>query len=114
MQGMIDGAQGVGYAYDARVEVLGTKGCVFIGRIDGNCVLTCTAESGSGAYPLVNSWKQLFKDAYLRQDTAFIEAIITEQAPKVTGHDGKMAVKVVDAGNRSIIEKRTVYIDNEG
>ena len=26
MQGLLDGAQGVGYAYDAHVEVLGTKG----------------------------------------------------------------------------------------
>ena len=111
MQGMIDGAQGVGYAYDARVEVLGTKGCVYIGRLEGDCVLTCTAKSGFGNYPLVNSWRQLFKDAYLREDIAFIEAITHEQPPKVTGHDGKMAVKVVDAGNRSIIEKRIIYLD---
>jgi len=111
MQGMIDGAQGVGYAYDARVEILGIKGCVFIGRLEGDCVLTCSAQNGFGRYPLVNSWRQLFKEAYLREDTAFIEAIIRRQPPKVTGYDGKMAVKVVDAGNRSIIEKSIVYLN---
>lgn len=111
MQGMIDGAQGAGYAYDARTEVLGTKGCVYIGRLRDDAVVTCTADTGMGNYPLVNSWRQLFKDAYLREDTAFIEAIREEKAPRVTGHDGKMAVEVVDAGNRSIVEKRIVYLN---
>ena len=111
MQGMIDGAQGVGYAYDARVEILGTKGCVFIGRLEGDSVLTCSAQNGFGSYPLVASWRQLFKDAYLREDIAFIEAISRQRPPKVGGHDGKMAVGVVDAGNRSILEKRIVYLD---
>jgi len=111
MQGMIDGAQGVGYAYDSRVEVLGTKGCVFIGRINDNAVVTCTADNKHGSYPLVNSWTKLFKDAYLAEDMAFIDCIRNGTAPKVTGHDGEMAVKVVAAGNRSIVEKRIVHLD---
>jgi len=111
MQGMIDGAQGVGYAYDSRVEVLGTKGCVFIGRINDNAVVTCTADNKHGNYPLVSSWTKLFKDAYLAEDVAFIDCIRNGTAPKVTGHDGEMAVKVVDAGNRSIVEKRIVHLD---
>ncbi|MCL2828607.1 MAG: Gfo/Idh/MocA family oxidoreductase [Oscillospiraceae bacterium] len=111
MQGMIDGAQGVGYAYDSRVEVLGTKGCVYIGRINDNAVLTCTADSKHGSYPLVSSWTKLFKDAYLAEDVAFIDCIRNGTTPKVTGHDGEMAVKVVAAGNRSIIEKKIIHLD---
>lgn len=111
IQGMFDGAQGVGYAYDARMEILGTKGCVFIGRLEGDSVVTCTAGDRKGVRPLVESWRSLFKDAYLGEDVAFIESIRTGTAPKVTGHDGKMAVKVVNAGNKSIIEKRIVHLD---
>jgi myo-inositol 2-dehydrogenase/D-chiro-inositol 1-dehydrogenase/scyllo-inositol 2-dehydrogenase (NAD+) len=114
MQGMIDGAQGVGYAYDARVEVLGTKGCVFIGRLNGDAVLSCTAGSKHGNYPLVESWRQLFKQAYHNEDTAFAESVINGTPPRVTGRDGLMAVKVVNAGNVSIIEKRIVKLDEEG
>jgi len=110
MQGMIDGAQGVGYAYDSRVEVLGTKGCVFIGRIADNSVVTCTADSKHGSYPLVGSWRQLFIDAYLNEDRDFIQCILTGRMPRVTGHDGKMAVKVVNAGNKSIREKQKVIV----
>jgi len=112
MQGMIDGAQGVGYAYDSRVEVLGTKGCVYIGRINDNAVVTCTADTQHGKYPLVDSWRKLFVQAYLAEDIAFVECIIGSTAPKVTGYDGEMAVKVVAAGNLSIIEKRIVYLDS--
>ena len=111
MQGMIDGAQGVGYAYDSRVEVLGTKGCVFIGRLNDNAVVTCTADNKYGNYPLVSSWTKLFKEAYLAEDIAFVNSIINGAPPKVTGLDGEAAVKVVAAGNLSIIEKRIVKLD---
>jgi len=110
MQGMIDGAQGVGYAYDSRVEVLGTKGCVFIGRMAENSVVTCTADTKHGSYPMVSSWRQLFLEAYLNEDRDFIKCIQTGKKPRATGHDGKMAVKVVNAGNRSITEKQIIKI----
>jgi len=110
MQGIIDGAQGVGYAYDSRVEVLGTKGCVFIGRMADNNVVTCTADSKHGTYPLVGSWQQLFEAAYLNEDKDFIDCVLTGKTPRATGYDGKMAVKVVNAGNKSIIEKQKVMV----
>ena len=38
MQGLIDGAASVRYGYDARVEVLGTRGIAFVGELRGNSV----------------------------------------------------------------------------
>ena len=110
MQGMIDGAQGVAYGYDARTEVLGTKGCVFIGRLKDESVVTCTAEGNTGSYPVVRSWRQLFEPAYLAEDIAFVECIKNDSEPEVTGLDGLMAVKAVNAGNLSIKEKRIVTL----
>jgi len=110
MQGAIDGAQGVAYAYDARTEVLGTKGCVFIGRLKDESVVTCTADGNSGSYPIVKSWRQLFEPAYLAEDIAFTECVRSGSEPEVGGLDGLMAVKVVNAGNKSIIEKRIVEL----
>ncbi len=111
VQGMMDGAQGVGYAYDARMEILGTRGCIFIGKLNDEAVVTCTAETKNGRMPLVESWRTLFKDAYRNEDIAFVESIRTGTPPQVSGHDGKMAVKVVNAGNASIVEKRIVTLD---
>jgi myo-inositol 2-dehydrogenase/D-chiro-inositol 1-dehydrogenase/scyllo-inositol 2-dehydrogenase (NAD+) len=110
-QGVIDGAQGVGYAYDARTEILGTKGCVFVGRLQDKSVVACTADSRAGTYSTVPSWRQLFEPAYLAEDMAFAESIADDTVPRVTGRDGLMAVRVVNAGNRSIMEKRIVQCD---
>ncbi|MDR0519847.1 MAG: Gfo/Idh/MocA family oxidoreductase [Clostridiales Family XIII bacterium] len=110
MQGIIDGAQGVGYGYDARTEVLGTKGCVFIGRLNDESVVTCTADGNTGSYPIVRSWRQLFEPAYLAEDISFTECVLEGREPEVTGRDGLMAVRVVNAGNKSIVEKRIVEL----
>jgi myo-inositol 2-dehydrogenase/D-chiro-inositol 1-dehydrogenase/scyllo-inositol 2-dehydrogenase (NAD+) len=112
-QGMIDGAQGVGYGYDARTEILGTKGCVFVGRLQDNSAVACTAASREGTYSIVPSWRQLFEPAYLAEDIAFAESVANDVQPRVSGRDGLMAVRVVNAGNRSIIEKRIVKCDTE-
>ena len=107
MQGMIDGAEGVRYGYDARVEVLGTEGCIFLGRMDENGMRVCTNDMMRHE-EFINSWRFLFKDAYLEEDTAFVRCILEDSEPKVGGVDGRMAVKIVNAGNLSIKEKRIV------
>ena len=109
-QGMLDGAQGVGYAYDAKVEILGTRGCIYLGNLRGDNVLVCHSDTRTGTYPLIESWRGLFKDAYRNEDISFINCILNDTEPEVTGHDGKMAVKVVNAGNISIVEKRIVTL----
>ncbi|MDD3795390.1 MAG: Gfo/Idh/MocA family oxidoreductase [Lachnospiraceae bacterium] len=110
MQGMLDGAQGVGYAYDAHVEVLGTKGSIQLGSLEGQRITVCSSAEKKGSYPLVNSWRELFKEAYLNEDTEFVKCILNDTSPKVTGNDGKMAVKVVNAGNSSIVKKCLVEL----
>jgi len=109
MQGAIDGAQGVGYGYDARVEILGTKGIIFLGQVFEKTVMTCTKDKGL-VRPAMNSWRHLFRDAYYAEDMDFIACILEDREPKVSGLDGKMAVKVVKAGNRSIKEKCIVTL----
>lgn len=113
MQGILDGAQGVGYAYDARAEILGTKGYISLGDLRDERVICCSSAGKKGAYPLVKSWRNLFSEAYVREDRAFAGCILKGEKPAVTGVDGKMAVRVVNAGNRSIREKRMVNLQEE-
>ncbi|MBI9106204.1 MAG: Gfo/Idh/MocA family oxidoreductase [Spirochaetales bacterium] len=108
MQGLIDGAQGVQYGYDSRVEIVGTHGIIFVGKNQNYSVLTCSPNGIST--PFVKSWQNLFIDAYKLEDQKFIESILEDKAPEVTGTDGLEAVKVVNAGNTSIIEKRPVTL----
>ena len=109
MQGSIDGAQGVAYGYDARVEILGTRGCIFLGQVHEKTIAVCSRDKGM-VRPVTNSWRQLFKDAYLSEDIHFVNCLLNGENPRVTGNDGKMAVRVVKAGNRSIKEKRIIEL----
>lgn len=109
IQFTIEGAQYARYGYDARVEVLGTKGVIFIGRTDAQHLKVVSEENGTST-PFITSWTTLFKDAYLEEDVQFVQAILNDTTPKVTGEDGKKAVAVVKAGNRSIKEKTIIKL----
>ncbi|MBN1671002.1 MAG: Gfo/Idh/MocA family oxidoreductase [Kiritimatiellae bacterium] len=110
MQGFIGGALSVGYGYDARVEALGARGVLFVGQPPERTSVAGAHEAGS---PPPRSWRDLFRDAYLAQDTDFVACIQSGRPPRVTGFDGKMAVAVVEAGNRSIREGRPIRLCGE-
>ena len=109
VQGSIDGAVSVRYGYDARLEVVGTEGVLFVGRLDQSGVVVCNRSTGLKT-PAVESWRNLFTEAYRYEDQGFVDAVCNRTPPAVSGHDGKMAVKVVNAGNLSIREKRPILI----
>lgn len=112
MQGMIDGAVSVKYGYDARAEVLGTEGVLSVGQLAHHSVFTCTRH-GEIVRPAVSSWRDLFADAYVAEDKAFIASIRDNTDPVVGGYDGMMVVKVVEAGNQSIREGRPVCLNTQ-
>ena len=112
MQGSICGAQGVQYGYDSRCEILGEKGLITVGSLAANTVAAHTVEGSQAA--IVRSWQNLFLDAYRAEDEDFVRCVLEDRAPAAGGLDGKAAVMVVNAGNRSIVERRPVHISEEG
>lgn len=112
VQFSIDGAAYVQYGYDSKMEIIGTRGALQVGRSDANFVKCTTVEHGTTT-PFINSWMTLFTDAYLTEDTAFVQAILTDAEPKVTGKDGRQAVRIVEAGNESIATKNIVRMGEE-
>jgi predicted dehydrogenase len=110
MQGFIGGAVSVGYGYDARVEIVGTNGVLFIGNLQENTVVSIGKNDGM-KQSVVKSWRDLFAQSYLEEDQSFINCILEDKPPVASGTDGKMAVQVVNAGNTSIIEKRPVKLN---
>ena len=109
-QGFIDGAVSVGYGYDARTEILGTKGIMFVGRREQDTVVGCSTDRGI-TQSFVKSWRTLFTEAYVAEDQDFVDCIRENREPRVRGIDGRMAVAVVNAGNRSIQERVPVKVE---
>jgi myo-inositol 2-dehydrogenase/D-chiro-inositol 1-dehydrogenase/scyllo-inositol 2-dehydrogenase (NAD+) len=114
-QGIIDGAVSVGYGYDSRLEVLGTKGVLFVGSLEESSLVVCGTTGPNGGQPelvtpAVRSWRSLFLDAYRAEDQAFVDAIAEDREPSPSGRDGLKAVEAVVAGNRSIVSGQPVKL----
>ena len=77
VQFSIDGAAYVQYGYDSKMEIVGTKGVLQVGRSDANFVKCTTVDNGTST-PFISSWMVLFEDAYLAEDIAFAEAILND------------------------------------
>ena len=107
--GCIEGAQGVGYGYDARMEILGTKGMITVGNLESDSVRTYMF-CGEKKEEIVKGWRELFISAYENEDRAFIDSILKGKEPLVGGEDGLKAVAIVSAGNESIITGKIIKI----
>lgn len=107
--GCLDGAQGVRYGYDARVEILGTSGSIMLGDLQDKTTVTYTRDHGKTS-DVIQSWMFLFREAYVNEDISFVEAVREDSPVKVTGLDGLRAVQVVNAGNESIVTGKVVEI----
>ena len=99
--GVIDGAQGVQYGYDAQVEILGTHGKITVGDLTGDRVVVHSRDKVARR-DIIPSWTVLFKDAYIGEDRSFVQSIRSGESAAVTGEDGLRAVQMVAAGNESI------------
>jgi len=109
VQVCVDAASYSQYGYDSRVEILGTEGIIHVGRNTAYNLQVIKKDKSINS-TFIDSWRTLFKDAYLREDEHFIECILEDKQPSVTGVDGKMAVKIVKAGNESIKSKQIVKL----
>jgi len=111
--GIIEGGCPVDYGYDARAEVLGSEGVILIGELQEMAVVSCTKKSGLVASNF-RGWRERFREAYIAEARHFVECIIKEEEPAVTGEDGKRALEGVLAANRSIETGRPVDLPFNG
>jgi myo-inositol 2-dehydrogenase/D-chiro-inositol 1-dehydrogenase/scyllo-inositol 2-dehydrogenase (NAD+) len=108
--GSISGVCPCGYGYDARVEIVGEKGILQIGELQGQAVVVCTNRDQGLITPIYRTWPERFAWAYINEMKHFVECIQQEKTPRVGGEDGRLAVAGVLAGTKSLLEERPVYI----
>jgi len=108
MQGSIDGAVSVRYGYDARLEVVGTEGVLFVGRLDHSGVVVCNLSSGLKA-PAVESWRNLFAETNVPKIDAG-EILLQVKGAFVCGTD----VRMYHNGYQGISETTPMILGHEG
>lgn len=108
--GSISGVCPCDYGYDARMEIVGKKGIMQIGEMQGQAVVVCVDRDQGLVTPIYRRWPERFEWAYIREMEHFVEAVITDTTPRVTGEDGRWAVAGVLAGTKSFLEERPVRL----
>jgi inositol 2-dehydrogenase len=106
--GVVELSRNAVFGYDIRCEVWGTKGSIQIGYFRETPILVMTEQGIT--HDAVPYFFQRFKDAYLTQIQDFIDGVIADRGPSVTGQDAIKAMRVSAAANRSLSENRPVDI----
>jgi len=108
--GNISGVCPCDYGYDARAEVIGTKGIMLIGEMRGQALTVCINREQGLVTPIFRRWPERFAWAYINEIQGFVECVRNGTTPRVTGEDGRWAVAGVLAGTRSFLEERPVTL----
>ncbi len=108
--GSISGICPCDYGYDARVEIVGERGIMQIGEMQGQPLVVCTNRDQGLVSPIYRTWPDRFAWGYIREMEHFVHCIQTGTPPQATAADGRWAVAGVLAGTRSFLEERPVYL----
>jgi myo-inositol 2-dehydrogenase/D-chiro-inositol 1-dehydrogenase/scyllo-inositol 2-dehydrogenase (NAD+) len=108
--GMISGICPCGYGYDARIEIVGEKGIMQIGEMQGQSIVVCTNRDQGLITPIYRTWPERFSWGYINEMEHFVESVQKEKSPCVGGEDGRWAVAGVLAATRSFLEERPVKL----
>jgi myo-inositol 2-dehydrogenase/D-chiro-inositol 1-dehydrogenase len=107
--GTIDNSRKAVYGYDQRIEVFGSKGMLSAMNETADQVHLLNEKAESTSKPL-NFFTERYRHAYTEEVRAFINAILDDTEPPVTGVDGLMPLKIGLAAKRSCAENRPVKL----
>ena len=96
------------YGYDIRTEILGTKGALQVGYLHQTPVLLLS-EVGI-THDVVDHWLERFADAYRNELHDFVGCILEDRPTRATGEDGRKALAVALAAERSYRQGQMISI----
>jgi len=106
---VIDNSRQAAYGYDQRVEVFGSKGAA-AAENDAPSTVKFSCESGViGEKPLY-FFLERYKDSFIAEMRAFLDAVAGDKPIPVTGEDGMQNLRVGLAAKRSLAERRPVKL----
>ncbi len=107
--GVIDNSRKAAYGYDQRVEVFGSKGAAAAENDAASTVKLSTESGVTGEKPLY-FFLERYKEAFISEMRAFLDAVAGDKPVSVTGEDGLQDLLVALAAKKSVAEKRPVRL----
>ena len=107
--GTIDNSRQAVYGYDQRVEVFGSDGVVMVSNNTPDTAVISDATGVHGSLPLF-FFLERYTESYIAEMKAFIECVLQDKSPPVTGTDGRISVVMGHAAKKSFLENRPVKL----
>jgi myo-inositol 2-dehydrogenase/D-chiro-inositol 1-dehydrogenase len=107
--GTIDNSRQAVYGYDQRIEVFGSEGMVMADNNTPTRVHLIDAEGAKGDLPL-HFFLERYTEAYIREMQVFVDCVLKDEAPPVTGIDGRIPVVMGKAARLSYDQRRLVKL----
>ncbi len=111
--GVIDNSRQAVYGYDQRVEVFGSAGAVSADNNYPNTALISDAQRVHRDLPL-NFFMERYVESYVNEMRAFVDCVVNDSPPPVTGRDGRIPVVMGYAAKKSAAEGRPVSLAEVG
>jgi myo-inositol 2-dehydrogenase/D-chiro-inositol 1-dehydrogenase len=109
----IDNSREAVYGYDQRIEVFGAGGMLACDNRFPDSVVR-TGPNGRDAAPPYFAFFDIYRESYIAEMEAFIQAIRQGTPPPVTGADGRAPLVIGLAATRSLREGRPVRLSEIG
>lgn len=106
--GNIDISRNAVYGYDIRTEVMGTDGSLWIGYLQQTPTLVLNRAGVT--HDTVPYFMERFATAYAEEVRIFVNHILNNTAPDVTGEDARAATAIGIAATLSLDEERPVLL----
>ena len=107
--GAIDNSRKAVYGYDQRVEVFGSAGMAAAANETPDRHSFSNAEGVHGPLPLY-FFLERYLESYRAELQAFVDCVLQDKAPPVTGLDGRIPVVMGLAARKSATENRPVRL----
>lgn len=107
--GVIDNSRKAVYGYDQRVEVFGSKGCITADNDKPNTVAISNKDGVCSEKPKL-FFLERYKESYIDEIKCFIDSIVEDAEPAVTGLDGLKPVLIGLAAKESLETGKPVKV----
>jgi len=96
------------YGYDIRTEIAGSKGSILVGNLQQTPVTFLTTEGGTQR--LADHFLTRFDDAYVAEVQDFVQSMLLDRTPRVTGQDGLRALEIAVAAETSYLQSKACSV----
>jgi predicted dehydrogenase len=87
------------YGYDVRTEIIGSQGSILVGSLALTPATFLT--NNGGVQILTDHYLTRFADAYVAEVRDFVDTILQDRPPRVSGQDGLRALEIAVAAESS-------------